>query len=250
MQAGTVNGVLSGTGSLTKTGPGELTLSGTNTYTGGTNINDGTVSVGSDANLGVHREGSPSTAASSRRPAALRWAGPSHWAAVAAPSTRTQRADHKRGYLGYGLPHKEDGGKLILTGTNTYTGGTTVNGGTVSVSRRRKSRRCIGGAHLRRRHPRGDKRLYDEPVRSAEQRGGTIDTNGSDLTITGDIAGTGSLTKEDGGKLILTGTSTYTGGTTVNGGILQGDAASLQGSITNNSQVIFDRDRRARMPGT
>ena len=36
------------------------------------------------------------------------------------------------------------------------------------------------------------------------------------------MSGSGSLTKSGAGTLILTGTNTYGGGTTVSGGILQG----------------------------
>ncbi|NKC22631.1 hypothetical protein HED50_12665 [Ochrobactrum oryzae] len=47
----TASGVLSGGGKLTKTGAGVLTLTGTNTYSGGTAITAGTLSVGADNNL-------------------------------------------------------------------------------------------------------------------------------------------------------------------------------------------------------
>ena len=40
---GTYAGAMSGTGSLTKLGAGTLTLSGINQYTGGTNVNAGTL---------------------------------------------------------------------------------------------------------------------------------------------------------------------------------------------------------------
>jgi fibronectin-binding autotransporter adhesin len=41
--------------------------------------------------------------------------------------------------------------------------------------------------------------------------------------------------------LILTGTNSYSGGTTVSFGTLQGNTASLQGDITNNSHLIFNQ---------
>jgi fibronectin-binding autotransporter adhesin len=56
------------------------------------------------------------------------------------------------------------------------------------------------------------------------------------------ITGTGSLTKNGTGMLTLLGTNTYSGGTSVAAGVLQGNTASLQGTIVaNNSTIIFDQ---------
>ncbi len=51
----------------------------------------------------------------------------------------------------------------------------------------------------------------------------------------------GGLQKLGVGTLVLTGISSYTGGTTVTGGTLQGDTNSLQGDILNNANVTFDQ---------
>ncbi len=84
---------------------------------------------------------------------------------------------------------------------------------------------------------------------------GSMTGSGFNLTIVGDgnttIAssidtGTGALIKNGNGSLILTGDNTYSGGTTINSGILQvgdgvGGSTGLigTGNITNNASLIF-----------
>ena len=60
--------------------------------------------------------------------------------------------------------------------------------------------------------------------------------------MSGVISGSGgSLVKVGSGTLTLTGANTYSGGTTVSAGTLQGTTTSLQGAIANNASVVFDQ---------
>ena len=74
--------------------------------------------------------------------------------------------------------------------------------------------------------------------------------SGTQLTISGEISGTGGLSLTDAGMLILSGTNSYTGGTMVSAGTLQGTTASLQGSITNNAALVFNQATSGTYAGT
>jgi outer membrane autotransporter protein len=122
---------------------------------------------------------------------------------------------------GNGQLIKSGAGTTTLTGANTYTGGTTVSGGTLqgdttSLQGNITTTTTVNAAIVR----------FDQAA------------NG---TYAGQISGTGSLAKSGAGTLVLTGAHTYTGGTTVSGGILQGNTSSLRGNITNNAAVNFDQ---------
>ena len=105
-------------------------------------------------------------------------------------------------------------GTLNLTGTNTYSGGTIVNAG-----------RLTGNALSIQGDITNNSQLEFNQASSA--------ANFSN------ISGNGSLTKTGGGDLQLYGNNSYSGGTTISDGRLIGDANTLQGNITNNSQLVF-----------
>ncbi|MGA2030972.1 MAG: autotransporter-associated beta strand repeat-containing protein [Thermoguttaceae bacterium] len=76
--------------------------------------------------------------------------------------------------------------------------------------------------------------------------GGAFDTGSNNVTVSGTIsdpmpASPAALTKYGSGTLFLTGSNTYSGGTFVNEGTLQGDCNSLQGNIVANSNVVFNQ---------
>ena len=80
-------------------------------------------------------------------------------------------------------------------------------------------------------------------TRSATLTGtGTVETDpATTFTHSGILGSTGSLVKTGTGILVLGGANTYSGGTTISAGTLQGTTSSLQGAIVNNASVIFDQ---------
>lgn len=67
--------------------------------------------------------------------------------------------------------------------------------------------------------------------------GGTIDSNGSNVQVTGAISGVGPLVKEGAGTLALAAVNTYSGATTIAGGTLSltgnGSVAASSGIVNN-----------------
>lgn len=142
---------------------------------------------------------------------------------------------------------KTDLGTLVLTGTNSYTGGTAINGGTLRIA----SDANLGAAG-------GDISFNGGTLNTTATftstrdvilaGAGTVSMNNvTSWTLAGDITGAGSLTKAGAaGVLILTGDTTHTGGTTITGGgALQigngGTTGSIAGDILNNANLYFNR---------
>ncbi len=61
-------------------------------------------------------------------------------------------------------------------------------------------------------------------------------------TFGGNVTGAGALLKTGAGQLTLTGNNSYSGGTFIFLGTLQGTSNSLQGNIVNDSRVVFNQD--------
>ena len=71
--------------------------------------------------------------------------------------------------------------------------------------------------------------------------GGTFDTRGNTITLANSLSGPGNLNKGGSGMLVLDGSDTYTGATSVNGGTLAllADNASSSFTANNGTTLIF-----------
>ncbi|WP_341516586.1 autotransporter outer membrane beta-barrel domain-containing protein [Citrobacter gillenii] len=146
---------------------------------------------------------------------------------------------------GTGGLNKGDLGTLILTGDNTYSGGTTITSGTLQVAGDTNLGAADTGITFN-----GGTLKYGDAFDTARQvtlesGGGTFDTNGHDVSLLTEVEGHGQLIKTGKGSLTLTLDNTYTGGTTINQGVLQlgtgGDIGSIQGDIVDNGVLSVNR---------
>ena len=159
------------------------------------------------------------------------------------PADATMTATIGSVLYGAGGLVKEDYGTLVLTGTKIYEGGTFVRGGVLQVAADTNLGNAAGGlviddATLR---TTGANMISARTVELAGTQG-TIDTaDGARLTLSGTVSGAASLMKEGNGTLVLNGTNSYAGHTSVNAGTLIGNAGSIRGNLVNNGETVFDQ---------
>ena len=140
-----------------------------------------------------------------------------------------------------------------MTGINTYTGGTAINGGTLAVSANANLGAPAGSLSF----DGGTLRYlasFDMARATILNAGGsTFDTNGFSSVLSGAIGGTGGLTKTGAGTLTLNGTNTYSGGTTIAAGVLAlgngGTTGSIVGNVTNNGVLVVNRSDSLTLGG-
>ena len=128
----TLSGVLSGNGGLTKTGAGTLTLTGNNTYAGGTAINDGTLkgNIASGTDLSIAASATYDGDNKARSVGGLNGGGK-----ILNTDGLTVQSGDFAGFIDNSNTSltKTGAGTLTLSGTNTYTGMTTVRSGTLAL---------------------------------------------------------------------------------------------------------------------
>lgn len=203
----TVSAAISGTTGLIKNGIGGLTLSGVCNYTGPTQINAGQIAISSASTLNGVISGAGSL-------------------------TKTGTTS------------------LTIGGNNTYSGGTlcapTVAGAVINFS----SNNAFGTGLFTSAGPsqivtaNSVTLPNDFQINAVQSLQFRVNTATTILTISGNIAGSGSLNKTSTGQLRLNGTLTYTGSTTITAGTLRAikttGASTATATFTTGLSVSFN----------
>ena len=193
--------------SLTKNGPGNWILSGNNTYSGGTTINNGILQVGASPNGSLG-------------------SGPVvNNAAIIFNRTGTLLVP---GVIsGPGRVTNNGTGTVILANDNTYTGGTTVNAGTLQIGNGGATGKLDGAS----------------PVYLTNNAILVFNTTGElDMLGNGAILGSGNVIVSSSGLMKLAGNNTYTGWTLINAGATfqpcTGNAGNFASSVVTNNGTL------------
>jgi autotransporter-associated beta strand protein len=156
---------------------------------------------------------------------------------------------------GPGSLTKSGAGTLVLTGANSYTGGTTVSAGTLRLS----GSGTLGGINNA-TTVNGGTAVLDLGGTSQTQNGGVTLQGGGTIkngtlfssgifdmqsgTVYAILSGTGGITKTTAGTVTLSGANSYTGGTTVSAGTLQLSALGTLGdggtTTVNGGTAVLD----------
>ncbi|WP_181380813.1 fibronectin-binding autotransporter adhesin ShdA [Salmonella enterica] len=193
LSQGTLDNNVTGGGQIVKSGNDELIVTGANNYSGGTTISGGTLTAdhadslgtGAIANSGVLQVG---------------------------------EGELENTLSGSGSLVKTGTGELTLSGDNSYSGGTTITGGTLTADH------------------------ADSLGTGAIANSGVLQVGEGELENM--LSGSGSLVKTGTGELTLSGDNSYSGATTITDGTLIAANVNALGSgnIDNSGTLMLDAE--------
>jgi outer membrane autotransporter protein len=210
----TFSGTISGSGRLVKVGEGTLTLSGNNSYQGGTIVSEGTLAVGSSRAIGTGAltlaDGTTLQAAAN----GLALANVVRLNGDVTVDTQSNTMTLSGPISGTGGLDKIGSGTLMLTGASTYTGTTTVSEGVLNVNGSLVSTVCVcSGATLTGTGSIGGLSVSGGGIVAPGNSIGTLTVRGN---VSFDVDGIYQVKANAAGqsdKINATGTATLTGGT-------------------------------------
>ena len=240
----TVANVITGPGSVSKSGADTITFSGVNSYTGGSTINAGTLALSGAGTLGAITNAitvNGATAAldlggttqTQNGGATLAGGGTIRNGTLSSTGTFAMQSGTVSAVLaGGGGVSKTTSGTVTFSGANTYTGGTSINAGILQLGNGGTTGSIVG-----------------DVVNNA-----TLAFNRSNTyQFDGAISGSGGVQQNGSGTTILTAANTYGGGTSINAGILQlgngGATGSIVGNVVNNATLAFNRSNTYEFDG-
>ncbi|PNG47328.1 MULTISPECIES: autotransporter outer membrane beta-barrel domain-containing protein [unclassified Variovorax] len=225
--SGAVSQDISGIGELVKFGDGTLTLSGANTYGGGTVISQGTLSVAKDENLGRASTGLALDGGTLRTTGAFATARNINLGSDGGTLQTDADLTASGTVSGVGVLTKTGAGMLTLSGENSYDGGTDLKQGGIAVG----NNSALGTGELAMHEGTtlrfaADGLALANPIAFTDAVDPIVDTGPFTATLTGAITGPGDLSKIGSGTLILSGANSYGGATAVTEGTLRAGAGN------------------------
>jgi fibronectin-binding autotransporter adhesin len=241
--------ISTGNVTVTKIGAGTLILAGNSTYSGSTVINAGTLQIGNGGTSGVLSASSTIT---------------NNGTLVFNRSNTVAQGTNfsTAAITGTGSIIQNGSGTLVLNAANTYSGGTTLNTGTLVIGNAAAAGTGTitqtDGTSLLKIDTTGTlantMSLYNVAALQSATLSGTITVNnatfdvesGDTLTLSGGVGGSGGVTKNGTGSLVLSGSNTYSGATTVNAGTLNAAHANALGTnaavTVNGGSLLVSAD--------
>jgi outer membrane autotransporter protein len=139
---------------------------------------------------------------------------------------------------------KGSAGTLTLSGVNSFTGATTILGGSLVMGAQDA---LATSSTVQLANGTWDLKGFNQTVKGLSSNNSSASValgsaaltvnNAGNFTYYGDITGTGSLTKSGAGTLTLGGVTSYTGATAINGGILRTGVAN---ALTQSTGIALN----------
>jgi autotransporter-associated beta strand protein len=229
---------ISGTGKLEQIGPGTTQLTGTNTYSGATNVNAGTLQAGAANTFSPNSTHNVLPGAVldldnfNQTIGALSGEGGVTLGSGSLDTGGNNASTTFAGVIaGSGGLTKSGTGTFTLTGANLYGGGTTLAAGVLSVSADANLGAAAGALSFNGGTLQVTGTAFNTTARAVNwsPSGGTFDivAAGNSFAVVSTIGAGGALTKIGAGTLVLGGATSYAGATSVNAGTLQAGGTNV-----------------------